>query len=189
MGLAIVPAALWAGSLAALLAAAAIDLKERIIPNSLVLIVAMSGVALRLLSAPALVWINLLVGAAILVALGRLAYHDVIGGGDAKLIAASTLLAPWDRILPLLVDVALAGGLLSCAYLAARHVLPRVPAPQAAGGNGTRSTRRFNRMVRHECLRITAGEPMPYAIAVLGGVAFYTANEAVSCWYAISCSS
>ena len=114
MSAAIFSAVVLAGCLAALLTAAVIDLKCRIVPNRLVIVIAGGGVALRLLSSPGLIWVSLLVAAAFFVVLGRLSHHDWIGGGDAKLIAAVTLLAPPAGIGKLLFDITLAGGLMSC---------------------------------------------------------------------------
>ena len=90
--------------------------------------IAGGGIVLRLLSSPGLIWVSLLVAAAFFVVLGRLSHRDWIGGGDAKLIAAVTLLAPPAGIVKLLFDITLAGGLMSCVYLMAQFMLARAAA-------------------------------------------------------------
>ncbi len=110
---------------------------RRIIPNRLVLLVLASGIALRLLSAPSPLWLGLLGPIAVLLALGLLASHNLVGWGDAKLITAVSVAVPADRLLTLLLAIALAGGLLSCLYLAARCVLRRIAAsPDRARTDG-----------------------------------------------------
>jgi Flp pilus assembly protein protease CpaA len=111
-----------------------------------VLLVLACGIALRLLSAPSPFWLGLLGPIAVLLALGLLASRDLIGWGDAKLITAVSVGVPPDRLLTLLLAIVLAGGVLSCCYLAARCVLRRSAASPdrartdgywGAGGSGT----------------------------------------------------
>ena len=117
--------------------AVATDVARRIIPNRFVLLVLASGITLRLLSAPSPFWLGLLGPIAVLLALGLLASHDLVGWGDAKLITAVSVAVPADRLLTLLLAIALAGGLLSCLYLAARCVLRRIAAsPDRARTDG-----------------------------------------------------
>jgi prepilin peptidase CpaA len=200
--------------LACLSVAVATDLASRIIPNRLVLLVLCASIALRLLSAPNPPWLGLLGPIAVLLALGLLASRDLVGWGDAKLIAAVSVAVPPDRLLPLLFAIALAGGLLSCLYLAARLALRRAPvAAYALPGQVASSvpTRRedtdgrdrpghderrgggdeggrvallplptwlsaISRVASRERARIMAGEPMPYAVAIAGGVIFSLAT-------------
>jgi prepilin peptidase CpaA len=167
----VLPAMLETMAAAALAAAAAIDVAERIIPNRLVLIVLGCGLALRLLTGQGVPWASLLGGLAVLLALGTLAAFDLVGWGDVKMIAAVTFMVPAARVAPLLFAIVMAGGALACVYLIWRRVA-RVPAkPQAARGGVLR------RMLGRENARIVANEPMPYALAILAGAVYGLATE------------
>ena len=123
-------------------------------------------------------------------ALCVLGYFGLIGGGDVKLISAVTLLVPSNQVAVLLLEIALAGGLLSGAYLLARSWLKRelpslckgpvaTPLPWLAASHS----------FRHEAARIIAGEPMPYAFAILGGVVFHGTRELCQWLSAVCCLS
>ena len=172
-------AALWAIALAAILASAYTDLKDRIIPNELACLVAASGIALGLLTRPGQMPLSLLAAIALLFALGALAHFHMIGGGDVKLISAAALLVPPADIGKLLVFIALAGGVLSCAYLLARRALK-------GGGLGA-MTENSQDWLSREGARIAAGGPMPYAVAILGGLATLIAREVPRCLSANFC--
>ncbi|MGA7323860.1 MAG: A24 family peptidase [Rhodomicrobium sp.] len=103
----------WAVSIAALFASAVTDLRERIIPNTIPLIIAACGLALSLQGGPWRIGMNVAAAITVFLALGFLAHYGFIGGGDVKLISAVTLLVPPERIGPLLIEIAIAGGLLS----------------------------------------------------------------------------
>jgi prepilin peptidase CpaA len=164
-------------TLACLFIAIVTDLACRIIPNRLTVVILFCSVGLRLESGFRPLLASLICAAAILAALGLLASYDLIGWGDAKLIAAISTAVPADRVIPLLFAITLAGGVLSGAYLAARYALRRaVPTctlvePQAGRLLGLR------RLVNREGTRILANEPMPYALAILGGFAYGLATE------------
>ena len=103
-----------------LLAAAAIDLRTRTIPNGLNLAVALLAVPFWWVTGVEL-WpaVALQVGAAALVfaAFAGLFALGAMGGGDVKLIAALALWLPWPALLAVLVIMSLAGGLLTLAML------------------------------------------------------------------------
>lgn len=183
----ILPMSLLGSGMAALFAAAMIDLRHRIVPNRLVILVVLCGVGLRLWSAPGLIWFNLIVAALIVVALGRLAHHEWIGGGDAKLIGAVTLLVPLSDVGTLLLNVAMAGGLMGCAYLAVRTAVTKASAPRFCLADTRDSARGLERLLGGERIRIASGEPMPYALAVLCGVSYRIVSEAIQCLSATSC--
>lgn len=188
MTLLLIRAILWSASLGLLVACAGTDLRKRIIPNELVILIAAIGLALSLTSHPERVWIDLLAASALLCGLWFLVGYDLLGGGDAKLIAAVTLLVPPDRIGLLLLAIALAGGLLSGAYLTAYRMANRSPLPRRAAAAVVGSTSGFNRFLRNECSRIATGKSVPYALAVLGGVSIYLTYELYQCSFATSCS-
>jgi prepilin peptidase CpaA len=163
--------------LACLLVAIVTDLTDRIIPNRLVLVVLCCSLGLRLTSGAGLLWASLLCAIAVGAALGLLAAFDLFGWGDVKLIAAVTLAVPVYRVIPQLFAITLAGGLLSCLYLAIRFALRRAaPHPHVAAPE---SVRRWSlrRLACRERARILANEPMPYALAIFGGVAYGMATR------------
>jgi len=191
MSTAILSAMLLTVSVAALFVAALVDLRRRIIPNRLVLVIAVCGVGRRLLAAPGLIWFDLLAASSIVVALGLLAHHEWIGGGDVKLIAAVALLFPLSEVGALLLNIAIAGGLMGCTYLAIRAKATKIQKPRFCPADAQEDTRDttwgLEDLLSGERMRIAAGEPMPYALAVLGGVIYRIVSEAIQCLSAISC--
>jgi prepilin peptidase CpaA len=110
----------------------------------------------------------------VLAFLSLLGAIDLLGWGDVKLIVAVTVVVPANRVIPLLVGIAMAGGLLSCLYLTVRFVLRRAA---RFPGNAARrvaepDTWPLHSLVRREFSRIVHNEPMPYALAIVGGVAY-----------------
>jgi prepilin peptidase CpaA len=103
--------------------------------------------------------------------LGILAHFGVLGGGDLKLISAAALLVPAGRVPLLLAEIALAGGALSAFYLAAGLILRRWP--QLYRISGKSFSGGLGKWLKREGLRIARGYPVPYALAVLGGVTFH----------------
>jgi prepilin peptidase CpaA len=109
--------------LAALIVAAVTDLRRRIIPNETVLVVAAAGLLLRLLGFQG--WtlaISVAVAFGLLVVLGQMTRLGIVGGGDAKLIAAVSLSQSPADVPALLLYIALAGGGLALVYLALSRV-------------------------------------------------------------------
>ena len=181
-------ALLWAAALTALLASAWTDLRDRIIPDELVGVVAASGLCLGLMLAPGQIWLSLIIAVLVLFGLGVLAHFGLIGGGDVKLISATTLLVPPSQVWQLMVFIALAGGLLSCVYLFLRCALRagplgKLPSSAEAAETGPAMRGSFS----NECARIAEGGPLPYALAILGGVAGTLAGELPRCLSANFC--
>jgi prepilin peptidase CpaA len=187
MSVLIVQAIPWAASLAALIGSAASDLKARIIPNEFSVVIAICGVALSLRLGSGEFWISVLAAVSVFVALGFLAHYGLIGGGDVKLITAVTLLVPPGSVGLLLIEIALAGGIVSLFYFAAGHLLRRLPQFRASIAK-TRRKSGFGKWLRRESSRIARGYPVPYALAVLGGVATHIVRELPQCLFAVSCS-
>jgi prepilin peptidase CpaA len=160
-----------------LLIAIGTDLANRIIPNRIVLAVLCLSFGLRLAAGPSLLLASLLAAVAVLAMLSLLARYDLIGWGDVKLIAAVTFVVPADRVILLLLAIVMAGGLLSCAYLAARFVLRRAaPLPRQADRDDSDAWA-IRRLVQREGARILANEPIPYALAIFGGVVYGLTTE------------
>lgn len=145
-----------AATLIAMLVAAWVDVLRRIIPDETVVVIAVSGLLTRLLiPQEASVWFSIAVALAALLFLGQLSRLGLMGGGDAKLIAAATLTVPLDGVLPMLLYVAIAGGAVALFYLARDLMLGRQPALQPG------------KTVILAWLRRPA---VPYAVSVLLGV-------------------
>jgi prepilin peptidase CpaA len=176
---------LWTTVFAGLFWAAATDLKERIIPDEIVVLTALSGLILCLAMHPGQVWLSLAVAAVVFLGFAFLCRYGMIGGGDVKLVAAVTLLVPPHEVGKLLIEIALAGGLLSCVYLGASFMLRSAPLRSAAlesyGGAS------LSGWLRLESARIASRKQVPYAIAILGGVSWHIAGESLKCFSATSC--
>ncbi|MBE7199377.1 MAG: prepilin peptidase [Parafilimonas terrae] len=107
--------------------AAASDLLTMLIPNRISLALILGFALLAASGLMSLHEIGLHVGAAALVltATFTLFAFNVIGGGDAKLAAATALWLGFDGLLDYLLAASVLGGLLTLALLAARsHPLP-----------------------------------------------------------------
>ena len=179
---------LWAGCLSLVAASGATDLRYRIIPNRFVVVIAAGALALCFMTRPGLVWLSVLISVVLFLGLGTLTHYGFLGGGDAKLMAAVSLLVPPEHVGLLLTEIVLAGGLLSLAYFAAYSILP--PAPHSLGAAATAAPLKnwLNRFLFDEHERIVTGRSIPYALAILAGVTFYVATELYQCFYATFCS-
>lgn len=85
-----------------------------------------------------------------------------MGGGDAKLLGAVGLALHPGQVPVLVLDIALAGGVLALVYLLGRAVLS-APQGRAAARN------RVARVVRIERWRLHRGCSLPYVCAIAGG--------------------
>jgi prepilin peptidase CpaA len=179
MSLSPIIAAISTTSLAVLGVAAFIDVKHRLIPNRLVILTLGGGLLIRLLADPYRIWLSLIICFGIFVVLAYASRHNAIGGGDAKMIAATTLLVPPDRVISLLLEIALAGGIVAVVYLVVRFGLTRrQPALAYASQPQSRGTW-LRSILRVEGARIAGGEPMPYGVAIAAGFAYCLLVEAV----------
>ena len=165
--------------LAVLTASAGTDLKERQIPNELAAAVAAVGLVQGLALRPGQVWLSLVVALVVFCGLGVLSHYRIIGGGDLKLISAVTLLVPPERVGQLLIEIALAGGVVACFYLLAGYALRSLSATPSLAADAAGPEAGFALAIRTERDRIAAGGPMPYALAVLGGALIYVTRELV----------
>jgi prepilin peptidase CpaA len=111
---------------AALIVAALRDLTSFTIPNwiSLAAVAAFAPAAVAAHPPFSVLLVSIGVGVAALVLGMGLFALGWIGGGDAKLFAASALWLGWPAVLPFLVWTAVAGGLLALALLWTRPLAP-----------------------------------------------------------------
>lgn len=166
----------WAAGLFLVGVCAWTDVKDRLIPNRLVLAIAAVGFAQSLLSAPWMAWRSLLAALVVFCGLGVFSHYKIIGGGDLKLITAVSLLAQPEQIGVLLVEIALAGGVLSCIYIAAYYALKHSRRPEPAVAEVGSGSAGIAAIVARERERIATHAHMPYAVAVLGGLMMFSAR-------------
>jgi prepilin peptidase CpaA len=164
---------LWIIAMVALSAASLRDLRDRLIPNELVLVVLSAAIGIRIENGLTAAGASVLATVIVAVIAYFLATREYIGWGDAKMIAAVSLLVPVRAVIPLVFDIVIAGGVLSCVYIiawigAGNRASVRLPTPAS-----DTNLRRVDRLVRSEMERIAAHEPMPYALAILGGLSFW----------------
>ena len=135
------------------------DVAARTVPNGASVIIALGGLALRLLDGTLPMALGLAL-AALLV--GKFCWtRGWMGGGDVKLIAAGALAVPPGQFLSFITVMSVAGAILALPYLAGRTLRPRIesPRPQALAA----------RVLRAERWRLRRGGPLPYACAIAAG--------------------
>jgi prepilin peptidase CpaA len=145
-----------------ILAASLHDIIARTVPNGLVLLLAIAGLATGAIDRHLLV--SLLAAGSIFAAAALCWRRGWMGGGDVKLLGAATLAMPPSSVLTFIAAVAIAGSLLAILYLVARRLV-HAPAP-------LRPNNLFDRAMRVERWRITRGGPLPYACAIAAGFLF-----------------
>ncbi len=146
----------------ALLFAAANDVALRIVPNRTTCVVALAGIGLN--------WLDGQLAAALFGA--ALVFSGLwccwrnrwLGGGDVKLLAASSLLVPPFAVPELILTTAIFGGLLALVYLTLGPLLP----PMAQH----RSRHVLTRVWHAESRRIRRRLSLPYACAIAAGALF-----------------
>lgn len=137
-----------------LLYAAFSDVKSLTIPNWLsIALVAIFPLAALASGAPlATIGLHLAFGFGVLIVGFVLFQLNILGGGDAKLLAAAAVWTGLVAFKPFILGAALTGGLLALALLAARQFIP-----QAETYPGF-----VNRLLKKQ-------EGIPYGVAILGG--------------------
>jgi prepilin peptidase CpaA len=171
----------------ALLASSVIDLKRRIIPDELVILVAVCGLCACLATRSSEVGLSLSIGAGVFFALVLCHRCNWLGGGDVKLISALSLVVPAHQVGTLMVEISVAGAILCCVYLTAGFAL-RTFRTKPAGETPLSTQGPFSGWVHLESERIMAGRSVPYALAILGGFAYHAFTEFAPCSHAIFCS-
>jgi prepilin peptidase CpaA len=180
MSIDLIRTVLWTIALSVLATASAVDLRRRIIPNEASAAVAVCGIVLGLFVRPGAVWVSLTIAFVLLVLLGLFTRFRLIGGGDAKMIPAVSLLVPPEAVGSLLLAIALAGGILSLVYVVLRRALG-TKAPAQPGPSRLHGPAFFARFARAEGARIRASRGLPYALAILAGLTAYVLSELPQC--------
>jgi len=144
------------------LAASLHDIIARSIPNRLVSVLAIVGLADAMVAGH--VTGSLLAAGGVFIAAVLCWQCGFLGGGDVKLLAAASLAVPPNAVPFFIGAVAVAGGLLAILYLVAR---PLVAAPVSGRANSL-----LGRAARAERRRVSRGGPLPYACAITGGFMF-----------------
>lgn len=65
---------------------------------------------------------NISAGVVVLIVVAILFYRSLLGGGDAKLIAVVSMWMGWSNLLPFLMFMSLAGGVLAFVWLIAKRL-------------------------------------------------------------------
>jgi prepilin peptidase CpaA len=129
------------------------DLLRFRIPNAIVLAIAVLFLPAALVASGEVNWLGHLgAGVTVLVCAAFMFHFNLMGGGDAKMLAAVAFWTGFATLLPFLVVVSVIGGVLALVLLVARFVCKRVP------------------LVDWPRL-LLPGNPMPYGIAIGGGAA------------------
>ena len=164
-------------ALAVTVAAAAVDLRRRRIPNALTLSALAAGFILQgVLAGPA--GLGLALAGALAAGLPAFAVFALrgMGGGDVKLLAACGALLGPAAGLELLLATAVAGGVLAVGSVAARR------AWSVTGANLLRLAAHWGRRGPVACPEVSLGRSrgiaVPYGVAIACGMAFTLASRA-----------
>lgn len=129
------------------------DLLRFRIPNAIVLAIAVLFLAAAMAAPGKVDWLGHLgAGVAVLVCAAFMFHFNLMGGGDAKMLAAVAFWTGFTALLPFLVVVSVIGGVLALVLLVLRFVCKRLPAVD------------WPRL-------LLPGNPMPYGVAIGGGAA------------------
>ncbi|MFT8243799.1 prepilin peptidase [Roseomonas sp. BN140053] len=141
--------------------AAAQDVATRTIPDRATLAVAALGLAARAGEGGSALAAAAMAATLVFAAGALLWWRGLLGGGDAKLLPAVALLLPPFAVPGLLLNVAMAGGVLALLYLL---LAPWVaPVPAQPGGTLLR------RVWAAEARRLRRRGPLPYGVAIALG--------------------
>jgi len=129
------------------------DLLRFRIPNAIVMAIAVLFLAAALVAPGKVDWLGHLgAGVTVLVCAAVMFHFNLMGGGDAKMLAAVAFWTGFATLLQFLVVVSVIGGVLALVLLVLRFVCKRVPSVD------------WPRL-------LLPGNPMPYGIAIGGGAA------------------
>jgi len=149
-----------------LLAASASDLTARMVSNRVCLALGLDGLVMQ--TAAHTLPVSILAMLAVFIPALVFWRHGIMGGGDAKLFAATALLVHPAAVPMLVLAIAFAGGLLGLAYWTMMRLLskPTISVPANP----------FRRILRIEQHRICRGFSLPYAVAISIGT-FYVFSQ------------
>ena len=142
----------------------------RLLPDWTAILIAVVGIALRVLDGSVLPGIGC--AALVFLVAAFLAHRGFMGGGDVKLLAACTLLVAPSDVLPLIFATSLFGGVLALLYLVLGRSIRRLRARGPTTTETACLTRnRTNativaRIMRVEAWRISRRGPLPYGCAI-----------------------
>jgi prepilin peptidase CpaA len=158
------PVPLALATLALLITAAWRDIAIRTIPDTVCLLLAITGMLARALQGPQAVAVSIGIATLLFVVLLFAYARRLLGGGDVKIIAALALgLSPLDSY-RFVVSTAIAGGLLAIAYLMLSRWVP--------GDTNVKQLSLLGRVITVESRRIRRRGPLPYGVAIAAGGAF-----------------
>lgn len=146
-----------------LMYAALADIAARIIPDGIVIWVAVLGLATRVTAGLPSVAASIVAALLSLALLVVLHSRGVMGGGDVKLAAAIVLGLPIGSIYRFVIITALAGGILALLHLVLRAVIRTAPHAPPRGATLLR------RAVTAERWRIARRGSLPYGVAIACG--------------------
>ena len=145
------------------------DLATRTIPNWTCLGIALSGIAGRGLEGGHALTGSAIVAVLLFLLLVPLHARGILGGGDVKLAAATSLGLSVSGTAGFIVATTMAGGVLAALHLLLRWLPDPPPSPP-----GTPTLRR---LVAVERWRIRRHGPLPYGIAIACGGAWVIFSE------------
>ena len=149
-----------------LVVACLFDLGWRLVPNSIPLAVALSGLGARIVAGDAAY--GALAASCVFVAAAFCWRRCWLGGADVKLLGAGALLVPPGLVPGFVLATCLAGGAVAVLYLAAGlAVAPPGPICPAS---------RLARLARIERRRLRRHGPLPYATAIAAGAGIVLAG-------------
>ena len=153
--------------------AATNDLVARIIPDTCSLALLLLGLSrLILIDGSASAVADAATAAGVFTVLVMLCMAGLLGGGDAKLIAASTFFLGFERLADFFSTTALSGGILALLYLIGHTVLSgRTMQLPPLSGPGFRHgwKRRLKVALAAEHRRIARKQSIPYGVAIAAG--------------------
>jgi prepilin peptidase CpaA len=161
----------WFGNLLGLLVivalflAACTDIATRTIPNTIPAIVAVVGLAARVLIGPSALAVSTAASLVLFILLLLLHSRGLLGGGDVKLIPATALGFSLTSINHFVFVTVMAGGVLAAIHLLARWLLRGCP-PVAPPPRGSSLPRRI---FSAERWRIARHGSLPYGVAIACG--------------------
>ncbi|MGI4747616.1 MAG: A24 family peptidase [Janthinobacterium lividum] len=153
-----------------LLAASASDLTARMVSNRVCMALGLDGVAMQAVAHT--LPVSILAMLAVFIPAFVLWRHGIMGGGDAKLFAATALLVHPAAVPMLVLAITLAGGVLGLVYWTMMRLLSKRMTSSPADP--------FRRILRIERHRICRGFSLPYAVAISVGTFYVFGKELAS---------